>query len=74
MKTEAQYKEEFNQLVGGAIAGLKRAAYVRKQISKVSGKKFHTEGATFGAVTAAIKALGSVKTYKGSGELNPGKK
>jgi hypothetical protein len=74
MKTQAQAlaqaQAEYNSAILGATALIKNALYNRKIVGKLTGKKFHTEGDSFKALTEVAAALADVSTYKGDGERN----
>lgn len=70
-QSEAAYKAEYNSLVVGATAMLKRAVQVRVNLGKVGkrGNKYAT-GPVASATKSACMALGSLKTFKGPFERN----
>jgi hypothetical protein len=65
MKSLKSYQTEYNAIVAGLGPQIDRALFVRKQIGKLDGKKFHTEGPTAKALSTVKTTLGTVKTYAG---------
>lgn len=74
-KTEAAYKAEFNALLQGATVAAERMVQVRKNLSSLGkrGNSYAT-GPVARSVGSIFTSLKAVKSFKGEGERNIGKR